>query len=56
MSDYHFGWMAAPRRARVVGRLAMKVLLFGGFLLIAGISLAYASNCSQGVGSLNQAI
>ncbi len=51
MYDYHFGRMMAPRRVRVVGRLAMKALLFGGFLLIAGISLAYASNCSQTVGA-----
>lgn len=51
MYDYHFGWTAAPRRARVAARLAMKMFLFGGFLLIAGISFAYAANCSQTVGA-----
>ncbi len=41
MSDW--SWMLIEtRRRRVTARLAMKVLLFGGFLLIAGISLAYA--------------
>lgn len=41
MDDWH--WLLMQTRRRRVGlRLAIKVLLFGGFLLIAGVSLAYA--------------
>jgi hypothetical protein len=52
-------WMlieTPPRRVRIAARLAMKALLVGGFLLIAGVSLAYAANCSQTVGASSAAV
>ena len=43
-------------RFRIAGRLALKALYVGGFLLIAGVSFAYASNCSQTVGAASTAV
>jgi hypothetical protein len=57
MYDWHDGldWPTTGL-GRALMWAGMKALLFGGFLLIAGISFAYAQSRPQGNGTLNQAI
>ncbi len=57
MTDWHDGldWPTSGL-ARALMWFGMKALLFGGFLLIVGISFAYAQSTPQGTGTLNQAV
>lgn len=57
MYDWHDGldWPTSGL-GRALMWLGMKVLLFGGFLLIAGISFAYATDCSQTVSTASTAV